>query len=468
MRTRLLQKRWPWFTAAGLVLLVYFLALAIRFEGSDPRPIGSADDIAELSERRDVNLLFILVDTLRGDRLGSYGYERNTSPTFDLLAASGVRFARHLAQSSWTKCSMASLWTGLYPVRNGVTRFNSVMPSEATLPAEILREAGFRTVGLYRNGWVAANFGFAQGFEIYERARGAPLPGSVRRENPTIKEAGTDNDAVDAAIESLRVSAHERWFLYLHLMDVHEFLYDERTAVFGSTSSDIYDNAILHLDGIIDRLLGHLAQQGLIERTVVVLAADHGEAFGERGFEGHAREVYRETTEVPWILGFPFRLERGAVVDVRTQNVDIWPTLLDLFGLPPLPTADGRSRLPEILAAARGEPLPRDAGPAIAHLDRFWGQPKRQPSPIVAVAVDGLRYVSLRSGRSGAEELFDGATDPRELHNLVQERPADNERLRALATDYLEQEPVWGSALPTLELDEIQLNQLRALGYAVP
>ena len=88
----------------------------------NPRPLGDATDIEELHERSDLNLLFILIDTLRADRLGAYGYERDTSPTIDALAADGVRFAQQLSQSSWTKCSMASLWTGLYPARTGVTR----------------------------------------------------------------------------------------------------------------------------------------------------------------------------------------------------------------------------------------------------------------------------------------------------------------------------------------------------------
>src|SRR5262249_45336944 len=156
-----------------------------------------------------------------------------------------------------------------------------------------------------------------------------------------------------------------------------------------------------------------------------VVSADHGEAFRERGFEGHAREVYRETTEVPWLLAFPFRLEGGVVVDVRTQNVDVWPTVLDLLGLPPLPRSDGHSRVPEILAPARGEAPPSEPpSPAIAHIDRSWGQPQRPSSPNVAVVEDGLRYVTLRgAGEPSREELFDSKTDPKELVDLGRERP---------------------------------------------
>jgi arylsulfatase A-like enzyme len=448
MANRILNKRWPWLVAAALVVAAYLATwVEIRIADPDPRPQGSAEEIEKLSERTDLNVLFVLIDTLRADRLGGYGYERDTSPMLDRLASRGVRFARHLAQSSWTKCSMASLWTALYPSRTGVTRFEHVVPPEARLPAEILREAGFRTAGIWRNGWVE----------------------EVRRENPTVKGVGTDADFLPAALEFLRIHGRERWFLYLHLMDLHEYLYDQESALFGSAYSDVYDNSVRREDYIVGELLSHLAREGYLDETLVAISSDHGEAFGERGFEGHARRVYRESTEVPLILSFPFRLEPGVVVEQRTRNVDIWPTLLDLLGLPPMAQVDGRSRVPEILAAARGEPAPEDAAATYAHLDQTWGRRVRQPVPTVAVVEGGFRYVMARDEQGEMRgELFDGSRDPLERSDLLAEEPEVAERLRAFAESYLERKPPWDSPAPTLELDEIKLNQLRALGYAVP
>jgi arylsulfatase A-like enzyme len=469
--TRIWHKRWPWLSAAALALLAYAASVVeIRVGDSDSRSVGSVADIEALAERKDLNLLFVLIDTLRADRLSSYGYSRNTSPTLDLLAARGVRFAHHMSQSSWTKCSMASLWTGLYPARSGVTRYEHTISQEAVLPAEILQEAGFRTAGLFRNGWVEGYFGFNQGFDVYERPLARPPPPSVRRENPTLQSVGTDVDAVDAAIEFMRVYTDQRWFLYLHFMDLHEYLYDEDTALFGTSYSDVYDNAIRHEDLVIDRLLGHLAASGLLERTLVVIASDHGEAFGERGFEGHARNVYRETTEVPLILSFPFRLEPGVVVEAHTSNVDIWPTLLDLLGLPPMSGVDGRSRMPELLASARGEPAHSNGAPQFAHLDQTWGRRAAKADPNVAIRQEGFRYLLFAGGPAGPrrEELFDAREDATEAQNVIAERSDVAERMRKLATSYLEGTPPWTSPAPSLELDEIQLNQLRALGYQVP
>jgi len=460
--------RWPWILAA-LILLGGYASLWLGVQKGDPRPRGSVEDIEKLSRSSDVNLLFILIDTLCAERLGSYGYERETDPTLDYLAGTGVRFSRHLGQSSWTKASMASLWTGLEPPRAGVTRFDHALPEAARMPAEILLEAGFRTAGIWRNGWVAPNFGFSQGFEVYTNPSPGRPPASVQRNRPHVSLAGTDRDVVRTTQEFLRAFGDQRWFVYLHLMDVHQYLYDEQSALFGSDYADLYDNSIRHVDDIVSELLGHVAEMGLLERTVVVIAVDHGEAFGERGIEGHAKGVFRESTEIPWILSFPFRLEPGVQIESRTRNVDVWPTLLDMFGLPPLEAADGRSRLPEILAAASGKPGADDGVPAYAHLDRTWGRPALPAQPHVAVVVGDHRLVKIFGTEDEEEYLFDASEDPLERRDLADVQPEILAELRGLAKAYLEpEEAPWGAGAESVEVDELQLNQLRALGYAIP
>jgi arylsulfatase A-like enzyme len=473
MEKPLLDQRWPWLLAAALLLILFassFVDIQVG-EPGDPRPMGSADDIEALAERDDLNVLFILVDTLRAERLGMYGYERDTSPNLDRRAASGVRFARHLSQSSWTKTSMVSLWSGLYPRRTGVLRFDDVIPEQARLPAEILREAGFTTSGIWRNGWVATTFGFDQGFDVYTRPGTVLPPASVRRANPTLAERGTDEDAIASAIEFLRVNRHDRWFLYLHLMDVHEYLYDEQSALFGGSYSDIYDNAIRRTDGILEVLMEYLADMGLADRTLIAITSDHGEAFLERGIEGHARAVYRETTEVPFVLLFPFRMDQPVVVNARTRGIDVWPTLLELVGAEPLPEGiDGRSLRPEILAAARGEPLPEGDRSAIAYLDRHWAKREQEASPMVAVSQGSLRYIRGQKpgGAAGKlEELFDAGRDPAELQDRLAEDPPELAALRALADAHEQSESFWDE-VPKREVSEMELNQLRALGYAIP
>jgi arylsulfatase A-like enzyme len=469
-RARFWRGPWPWVAAATL------LAAYATFQWSrtpDPSanlpPVGGVDQIAALARRSDVNVLFVLIDTLRADRLHAYGYKRPTSPFLDLLGAEGVRFARHMSQSSWTKCSMASLWTGLFPAHSGVTKFNDVLAHSARVPAEIFHDAGFRTAGLWRNGWVDGYHGFDQGFDVYTRPGVRPVPDRIRRQNPTVSYGGSDMDLVEEAMEFLRLEGKKRWFLYLHMMDVHEYTYDAESAQFGTSSSDVYDNAILHVDHTLDQLFGRLAAAGLLKNTLTVIVADHGEAHGERGFEGHARNVYPEVTTVPWFISFPFRLQPGIVIQSRTANVDLWPTILELMGLPAMEHTDGRSRVPEIMAAARGEAAPDRDATAIAHLDQTWGQRVTTSAPNVAIREGHFRYVQFRNAKGAIrEQLYDADEDAHELDDRIAAEPAVAERMRGEVARYLESRPVWDGEAKPLELDELQLNQLRALGYAVP
>jgi arylsulfatase A-like enzyme len=452
---------------AALALLFLFRSVDLRFYGEDDRPVGDISDLEGISNRSDLNVLFVLIDTLRADRLGAYGYERATSPFLDELSSSGIRFARNLAQSSWTKASMASLWTGLYPLRAGVTKFDHALASEALLPAEVLSDAGYRTAGLYRNGWVSGYFGFDQGFRNYYKPAGKSISKSILQENPNITDRGADSDLTADAIEFLRIHGDERWFLYLHLMDLHEYVYDDESAVFGTGSSDIYDNSILRVDSILKRLYAGLADMRLLERTILVIASDHGEAFGERGFEGHARSLFSETTETPVILSLPFRLEPGLVIDSRTRNIDIWPTILELVGLPQIEGIDGRSRVPEILAAASGVDGPPEEGVSFAHLDEDWGRSSSQSHQAVSVTEGPYRFVRGTDFSGAAFETLLDRRDGEQADHLADE-PEVAALLRKEAAQHLESAIKWSTQPPRLEIDEIQLNQLRALGYRIP
>jgi len=208
-----------------------------------------------------------------------------------------------------------------------------------------------------------------------------------------------------------------------------------------------------------------LEDQGLMERTLMVVASDHGEGFHEHG-EGHARTLYREVTEVPWILALPIRLTDDVVVQPMVRNLDIWPTLYDLIGLEPPAVSDGRSTVPLIEAALAGESgSPADNGyaRAIGFLDRTWGNREEAPLPTLSITGGGQRFI-LRA--PDHVELYEHATDPTEQQNLAEQRSEDAERLRAEAEKLLAEKPVWGDT-PKIEIDEMYLEQLRALGYVV-
>ena len=173
-------------------------------------------------------------------------------------------------------------------------------------------------------------------------------------------------------------------------------------------------------------------------------------------------------TEVPLILGLPFRLDPGVVVEARSQNVDLWPTILDLIGLPSLEDPDGRSLVPAILAAAGAGAGggPEEPAIAFAQIDATWGRLSQEPSPIVAVSDGPWRLIHYEDRPEGLE-LYDTARDPREQRNLALEEPDIAQQLSREARSYLTRSSApWGDT-PSLEIDAMDLDLLRAIGYGV-
>ena len=460
-----------YFVAAAVLFLI---AIATQFELQVPsRPPGTVADIRALPRLEGaegpLNVVFILIDTLRADRLSSYGYERPTTPVIDDLARYGVVFERVVSQSSWTKASMASLWTGMLPARNGVHHYDHVLPDDAVLAAELFQAAGYRTAGIYRNGWVAPNFGFSQGFDVYLR----PAPGReqmlIRRQNPSRHPLrGSDMDLLLSAREFLARFGGEPFFLYVHMMDLHQYVFDQDAADFGPSYSDAYDKALHWTDRVVGRLVQEIDDLGLLDHTLIAIAADHGEAFEEHGSEGHAKNLHAEVTNVPFVIAFPFRLDPGIRVGARIANVDVWPTLLELVGLGSLHAADGVSQVPRIFEGA-GEALDTESleRPIFAQLERHWGRPTAPRRPLAAVTDGHFRLLADTTNR-GVDRLYDLSADPGETRDVAEARPEEAAALGALLGSYLEDsEPPWGSEQPVVQLEELELNQLRALGYRI-
>lgn len=458
--SKLLSSPWLW----GVVALAgvgLFLYRNLHFPA---RPTGTRADIAKLSQRHDTNVVFILIDTLRKDHLSSYGYRRKTSPYMDRFASTGVRFANDDSQSTWTKCSMASLWTSTYPTTNGVTRKEDALPPAVHMPAEIIKADGFTTAGLYRNGWVEPKFGFGQGFDVYVKP---PVDASViRRIHRTASEgpklAGSDWDVTTSAREFLRSHRHQRFFLYLHYMDVHQYVTETKSAIFGSSHMDSYDNAINWVDRNVADVVSELENLGIMDKTIVVIAADHGEAFGEHGTEGHAQNVYKEVDEVPLIFMFPFFLKPGVVIKAPIENVDIMPTILDLLGLPIPAGSQGHSLVGLMAGTEKGNPH------RIQHtfLDRTWGN-DLPPNPMVSIQEGNYRLITYASGKV-PPQLFNDAKDPRETVNLASQEPARVAAMEPPAKQiFAGTKPPWGAAPEKVSISQMEMNMLRALGYVV-
>ena len=451
----------------GLLPLLGLALLACEPQQHTHRPHDWASrELSALRARRDLNVLFVLVDTLRADRLGAYGYRRETSPRLDALAGRGVRFENVESQSSWTKTSMASLWTSRYPSQTGVLRVYHALPQGAIVPAEILRRAGFQTGGVVRNDWMQPTFGFDQGFDTYQRPTSIH-PVAASHHNPiSERQETTDIDATDLAVAFIEKNRDRRFLLYIHYMDAHQYLFSDETPTFGTELSDYYDSSVHWTDHNIGILIDALERSDLTERTIIVVASDHGEAFKEHAMMGHSSNLHREVARVPLIIALPGALE-GVVVPQQIANIDIWPTLLDVLGLPPLAGADGRSLVPLILAAAAGdEPGELSERSLFAELDKRWaGRPDQEPIALTSVVDGGYRLI--RNGSSpGKSLLYDLSVDPGEQRDIaaveperVAELEAKIDELRSRPTSTLGKPPV-------VDLDPMK-SLLQKLGYAV-
>jgi arylsulfatase A-like enzyme len=294
---------------------------------------------------RPHDLVLISIDTLRADRLGSYGRQGAGTPHLDRLARSGARFSDAMAPAPITLPSHASLFTGLDPSRHGV-RHNGLyaLDERAQTLAERLRDAGFRTGAFVASVALAARHGLDQGFERYTEPGGDQSRGLFfLAERPAQQ---VNRDAL-AWLDELATS--ERVFLFVHYMEPHA-PFEPPEPELSRFAGDRYQAEIAASDRALGELLAHLAARGRLRHALVAVVGDHGESLGEHGELSHGIFVYQSTLHVPLILAGP-GVPPSRVVDEPVSLIDLMPTLLAAAGLEE--DQDGRSLWP----ALRGESL---------------------------------------------------------------------------------------------------------------
>jgi arylsulfatase A-like enzyme len=428
---------------------VFAAALALAAIACD-RPVPPGAIVPRLRALRSPNIVLIVVDTLRPDWTGPYGDARDPTPELSRWAARGVVFERVLAQSSWTKVSMASLLTSLWPHSHAVRETTDGLGDGALTLAEVFQASGYRTYGVQSNGWLEQTFGFHQGFERYMFPRGGGGP-ALR---PSIWPHA-DNVYLEA---DRLISAHPPdapFFLYLHFMDVHEYAAPPDHKRFGEDDRGAYVAAIAWVDEVIERLRRRLDHAGLLDRSVLVLASDHGETFGEGGAYGHARNVLAPVLRVPLVIRLPFPVEPVRVT-APVRNLDVAPTCLDLAGIPVPSEFEGRSLLPWIADPARAVDLPAYASlPALLYRDAV----------LQNSLSEGPWTFARNVGEPKAELLFDAAVDPDANVNLVEIERERAAALRATLDAHLARAPTPGVAQKDVRIAPDLAEKLRALGY---
>jgi choline-sulfatase len=373
--------------------------------------------IAGLFARRSAprpDVIVYLVDTLRADHLGAYGYPGNTTPAMDRFVRESVHFRRAYSPSSWTRPSVASVMTGLIPSRHGAVRRESCLAPDPVTLAEVLHGAGYTTAAFVSNPNILPVFGFERGFDRF-------VPVDIHE---VVNRADRVNDAVFSFLDEEREDGP--LFLYIHTMDPHwtysppapyEAIFaptDGASATPIRTERGRYDGEIAFNDRQFRRLLAGLRARNGDRDAIVVLISDHGEEFLDHGGRVHGKTLFQEQLRVPLAIRLPGRHQAGRVVDAPVRTFDLLPTVCDLLRLPVPGAIDGESLAPQM----RG--LAEDDGDEVMlyaelDLDRF---------SIKSIISDGYKLIDTvlpekRRGRS----LFHLETDPGERRDLYAERP---------------------------------------------
>ena len=427
------------------------------------------------STAQNPNVLLIVVDTLRADRLGCYGSPLGATPRMDALAADGVRFAQAYAHAPWTLPSFASLFTSQAPPQHGaggqLGHFKK-LPLSARTIAEVFRKADYNTAAIVNVEFLTQPFGMAQGF--------VHVDSEVHLENTESRSATA---TTDAALKWLHDRPNGPFFLFVHYFDPHLTYnppaeYRRRFAepqdqvdsgcVFGlrdeviayhsgqkdfdaatiRRAEKLYNGEVAYTDQEIGRLLDGLAELKLGERTMVVLTADHGEEFLDHGRFEHGHSLYDELLHVPLIVRAPGHA-RGAAISAPVGLIDVAPTLCALAGIAAPPSFTGRSLQPALDGAAL-EPRP------VAMEGNFWG-----PSLSGWVA-DGYKLVVGQT----ETRLFNLAADPQEQTDLSQRDPQRTQQMLAEMTAALAAMQSAAGRSEPVTLPPEELERLRSLGYA--
>lgn len=402
---------------------------------------------AATAQKERPNVLLITVDTLRADAVGAYGNPKARTPNIDSLAQDSSVFSLAISPLPQTNPTLASIFTGVFPNRHGIVHHMASKLSDRVKPlAKLLAEAGYTTAGHY--SWISFDpeySGLERGFATYQRHTvDRPFPADRK---PDFYEEYLDSKAnvtTDGVISWMETGAKDPFFLWIHYNDAHwpyeppppfNARFDQcQSCMDGSLKSIIriaegyspspeeaahlrglYDGEVAFVDQQLGRVFGRLINKGMLDRTLVVLTADHGEGFGEKGLWSHQEVLYNTALRVPLIIRYPGRVPSG-LVGAPVSLTDVLPTLLELLGMETPEWVEGKSLLPLMLG--------KEEGNERAAFSQLWDARK------VAVTYQGHKLVKNR--QTGAIELYDLRQGFLEGTDLASEKPHLARSLEAL------------------------------------
>ncbi len=472
------------------------MLLALRVTGC----AGDGNEPADSSVRGKAdrpNIVFILIDTLRADRLGAYGNARRLSPTMDEIAAEGVVFEHVVAQAPWTQPSMASIFCSVHPSVHKVLRY--VPPSESrknpssvcVLPdgfstlAELLRDRGYDTAAFVANPMMRGEYGFGQGFDVYDASFAKnSTPGQVV------------NEACFKWLEKRQ--GGKPFFVYLHYMDAHgpynagpEHVDDllgelekqsglsemsekdykmlrylrkpppvmsdpaqhDRLSRYHEYWQARYDAGVRACDRAIAELRDHLKGAGLWDNAYVVVTADHGEALGEHVVWGHGWTLHDTDLRVPLIMRWPGKLPAGRRVAPAVRLIDLAPTFIEQLGMRQVGQVQGVS-----LAALWEDAGRREWLPGFSECVKIGVEQK-------SICMGDWKLIL--TPRNNRRQLFNIAQDPMEKHNVAATYPQEAARLEAALRSALEENIAVAAKVQAQNaiISPEEVERLKSIGY---
>jgi arylsulfatase A-like enzyme len=466
--------------------------------------------------------MILLLDTARAQSFSGYGYARPTSPHIDALAAESTVYEQAIAPGCWSLPSQISLLTGTFPSKHGAHELHLSYDHRYPMLPEVLREAGYHTLGISPNSWMSDEFGGAYGFEHYLK---------LWQYRPTVPSPPVHTPGVGAWLDrklqrwywrhvfprrnhAQHVNRHlralvtrtpEPFFVYAIYWDMHlpyatRARYTARWLPSGVTWSQAqrvnrdplkylagqmpmseqdftvlqacYDGALASLDAEIGTLVAWLRQRGTLERTLLIITSDHGENIGDHGLMSHAYSLHDTLIRVPLLVRYPALFPPGQRVTQQVQLTDLFPTVLDALGLD-MPQVRQELQGASLLAPSPDTPEDRLAyaemlapHPSITALNRRTGSPEHTPHPAFDRALRCLRTPATKViwASDGNHALYNLRLDPHETTNLYAQQP----RLAKEYLDLLEdgRPPVGTPPLPPAPpMDPAMQQRLRDLGY---
>jgi arylsulfatase A-like enzyme/Flp pilus assembly protein TadD len=437
-----------------LLLLVLFLA-----------HFGSAAGVPKTAKKAPAasavppNIILITLDTTRADRMGFLGSERGLTPNLDALAKQSVVFTRAYAQVPLTTPSHAALLTGTYPQFSHLEDLGAPLGADLPYLPDLLHGHGYHTaafLGAYILDPAAMAPGFQRGFDVYDANFHQRKPGEDRYKS-------VERRAEDVANRALGwLSRHQQrpFFIWLHFYDAHD-PYDPPEPFKTHYASFPYDGEIAYTDSIVGSLVEVLRRHGLYQNSVIAIAADHGEAFGEHGEERHGMFLYDETIHVPLLLKLPAGRLGGKRVEERVALAEVAPTLLEAAGIAAPATMQAQSLFP-LFSTERMDKAKVDASGKTA---------ERPVYSETNYAHRAFGWSELRSWRTGKyfyvqapkRELYDQASDPDAVKNIAPAAKAVADTLESQLDDF--QQKTSSVRTEPTKLDPTQAEKLRALGY---